>query len=279
MAMVLSVQTGPVNNYQDCEDPSPPPPGEETGLKLLHDGLAPEVDIIAVHGLGGHRENSWTAANGVNWLHGLLPGDMPNIRVLSWGYSLATVKNSHETMSEQKISEQLVRDLWELRSSTNRIVVDHHQALLYADSAQETPTADLRRISLSTRGAIFMGTPELDSRLVGLQSYLASAKGSEQESSDIYKEAHWLMTILESYPSISQHIWTLFVHERLNSPSRNTPLGQTASSPQDKSSHIFVQADHSGMVKFEASLDEGYLQIKEHLVYVEKILKQSTTSE
>lgn len=71
-----------------------------------------------------------------------------------------------------------------------------------------------------------MGTPELDSRLIGLQSYLANAKGSEQESSDIYKEAHWLVTILQGYPSISQQFWTLFVHERLGSLPTNSTLDQ-----------------------------------------------------
>lgn len=75
--------------------------------------------IISVHGLDGHRETSWTAANGVNWLHDLLPCDIPDTRVLSWGYSLPTAENIHETLSQQKVSEQLVRDLWEIRSSTN----------------------------------------------------------------------------------------------------------------------------------------------------------------
>ncbi|KAJ5199187.1 hypothetical protein N7491_000253 [Penicillium cf. griseofulvum] len=219
--------------------------------------------IIAVHGLGGHRENSWTAANGVNWLHDLLPSDMPSTRVLSWGYSLPTVENS-----QQKISEQLISELWEMRSSTN--------ALLYANSAQETPTSNFRSIRLSTRGAIFMGTPELDSRLFGLQSYLDSAKGSEQESSNIYKEAHWLVTILQSYPSISQEFLTLFVHERRNSLSTDSTSNQIASSSlQINTLHIFIQADHGGMIKFESSLDEGYLKITEHLVYVERMLKQN----
>lgn len=69
-----------------------------------------------------------------------------------------------------------------------------------------------------------MGTPELDSRLIGLQNYLANAKGSVQESSDIYKEAHWLVTILHGYPSISQQFWTLFVHE--SSLPTNSTLDQ-----------------------------------------------------
>lgn len=65
-----------------------------------------------------------------------------------------------------------------------------------------------------------MGTPELDARLTGLQSYLANAKASDQESSDIYKEAHWLISTLQSYDLISQQIWTLFVHERMEPLTR-----------------------------------------------------------
>lgn len=44
-------------------------------------------------------------------------------------------------------------------------------------------------------------------------------------------------------------------------------------SPQENSSHVFIQADHGGMIKFESSLDKGYLKIKEHLVYIEEMLK------
>jgi hypothetical protein len=59
-----------------------------------------------------------------------------------------------------------------------------------------------------------MGTAELDSRLGGLQSYLASVQGSGQEHSEIYQEAHWLVDTLQSYPPIGEQIWTLFIHER-----------------------------------------------------------------
>ena len=45
--------------------------------------------IVAVHGLNGHREKTWTV-NGVNWLRDLLPADIPNARILSWGYDAST---------------------------------------------------------------------------------------------------------------------------------------------------------------------------------------------
>lgn len=58
-----------------------------------------------------------------------------------------------------------------------------------------------------------MGTPELDSRLAGLQRYLASTKGSDQESSDIYKEACWQLDLLHQYSSISERFRSINVYE------------------------------------------------------------------
>ena len=50
---------------------------------------------MAVHGLNGHRENTWTANDdgGVNWLRDFLPSDIPNARIITWGYDA----NTHST--------------------------------------------------------------------------------------------------------------------------------------------------------------------------------------
>lgn len=58
--------------------------------------------IVAVHGLNGHREKSWTA-NGVNWLRDFLPSDIPTARILTWGYDV----NTHST---SQISAQYLYD-------------------------------------------------------------------------------------------------------------------------------------------------------------------------
>jgi hypothetical protein len=56
-----------------------------------------QLSIVAVHGLNGHCEQTWTAGNGVNsvnWLRDLLPHDLPNARILSWGYDANTHSRS-----------------------------------------------------------------------------------------------------------------------------------------------------------------------------------------
>lgn len=49
---------------------------------------------MAVHGLNGNREKTFTADNGVCWLNSLLPEVMPKIRVFSYGYDARTHSSS-----------------------------------------------------------------------------------------------------------------------------------------------------------------------------------------
>ena len=48
-----------------------------------------------MHGLNGHREKSWTdSRSGILWLRDLLPHQLPNARVLTFGYDADTLKVS-----------------------------------------------------------------------------------------------------------------------------------------------------------------------------------------
>ncbi|KAI9767544.1 MAG: hypothetical protein M1840_005581 [Geoglossum simile] len=47
-------------------------------------------DIIAVHGLGGDWEKTWTDENGKHWLRDFLPSQIPTARIMSYGYNSKT---------------------------------------------------------------------------------------------------------------------------------------------------------------------------------------------
>lgn len=50
-----------------------------------------EVSIVAVHGLGGDWEQTWTEENGQIWLRDFLPSHLPHrARVFSYGYDSST---------------------------------------------------------------------------------------------------------------------------------------------------------------------------------------------
>jgi hypothetical protein len=59
--------------------------------------------IIAVHGLNGHREKTWTHKDGIFWPKDLLPCKIPNARIMIWGYDA----NTH---SSDRVSAQYLYD-------------------------------------------------------------------------------------------------------------------------------------------------------------------------
>jgi len=77
-----------------------------------------DSSIIAIHGLDGDREKSWTSGN-VLWLRDLLPSEIPNARILTYGYNANTrgTQLSHQTLTE--ISETLVSKLVLFRKTSS----------------------------------------------------------------------------------------------------------------------------------------------------------------
>ncbi|KAI6623869.1 hypothetical protein MCOR14_009446 [Pyricularia oryzae] len=70
------------------------------GITPLYDGKDDaDVDVIAVPGLGSHALGSWKSPNSDDvWLRDFLPEDVPNIRVLLYGYD-TTLVNSRSKQS------------------------------------------------------------------------------------------------------------------------------------------------------------------------------------
>ena len=59
------------------------------------------VDIVAVHGFGGHPFRSWTPKKGrpqMLWLRDFLPGELPGSRIFSFGYQAERVSLARGTM-------------------------------------------------------------------------------------------------------------------------------------------------------------------------------------
>src|ERR1700709_2784469 len=90
---------------------------ERLGLFVLanQDENDPEaIDIVAIHGLNGHWENTWrtTTQNGgrVNWLREFLPQQVPRARVMSFGYD-SVLQFSKSVADIGTFAEQLLEDL------------------------------------------------------------------------------------------------------------------------------------------------------------------------
>ena len=75
--------------------------------------------IVAVHGLNGHPDKTWTAANGKHWLRDFLPIDIPNARIFCWGYDANTHGDRISCQYLYDHANSLVSDLSLRRRLTN----------------------------------------------------------------------------------------------------------------------------------------------------------------
>ncbi|KAI9778778.1 MAG: hypothetical protein M1839_007868 [Geoglossum umbratile] len=148
---------------------------ERLGLVVLYAGQSPDVDIVAVHGLGASPERAWVRTvsvsgnvKGVNWLkdEDMLPVEIPSARIMTFNYESkwsVDAPQQRRTGCARQLLEALrnrrneekdtkYRPLIFIGHSFGGIVIE--EALVSANSDRE-----LQHISLSTVGIVFLGTP------------------------------------------------------------------------------------------------------------------------
>lgn len=67
-------------------------PHDTNGMMTLHDPVNPVVDICFIHGVNGGNVSTWTMkSESMYWPRDLLPKDIPDARILSFGYEAKLV--------------------------------------------------------------------------------------------------------------------------------------------------------------------------------------------
>ncbi|KAI1822903.1 hypothetical protein F4861DRAFT_540518 [Xylaria intraflava] len=259
------------------------------GLAVVYEDPDASLDIVAVHGLNGHRDMTWTAANGVHWLRDLLPKDLSSIRVLTWGYDANT--HSRNGLSCQYLYDhalELVSELTRKRTltgSTQRpiIFVAHSlggivvkSALIHSDAARKGVFPEHRSIKNSTYGVIYMGTPHQGSNGVRLGCSLVNITSIFTAADDrllkhLERDSEWLQQQLQQYNSISNEFVTKFAYETCETPmisGHKTLVVQRESAVvpgHADAEPIAINTDHIKMVKISKSTDMVYAKVSETL--------------
>jgi len=127
---------------------------------------------VAVHGMDGNREESWTTDNGTCWLRDLLPKYVPRARILSYGYDAYTRdRDTLSAMFLNDVAQGLINELVRFRTSqdiTERpIVFIAHSlggivlkaALIHASHQSRNNLFPHKQIHIATFGILFLGTP------------------------------------------------------------------------------------------------------------------------
>lgn len=191
--------------------------------------------IVAIHGLNGHRERTWTASNGVNWLLDLLPNDMPKSRIMSYGYNVNVFDHGGHGLNQQSVYDHartLISDLVFKRQLTETerrplIFVVHSlggivlkAALIHSDSCRTGSLESHHSIATSTHGIIFMGVPHQGGNGVALGKSIVNiassvAKADTRILEDLERDSQLLSTQLGQYQAISGQFVTKFAYETL----------------------------------------------------------------
>ncbi|KAI0599515.1 hypothetical protein F4775DRAFT_550210 [Biscogniauxia sp. FL1348] len=269
------------------------------GPIIISDAIQPGedgIDIVFVHGLYGARVSSWTKG-GVCWPRDLLAQDMPNARVILWGWS--SVLGSNDTFTEH--AESLLADISRIRSGTTRpiIFVGHGIGGLLVKEALVTAAmsriygshVELGNVYPRTIGCIFLGTPHMRSGkrslgdCVATTALLSPAMPGAQllrvlrDCDPIFEHQH------STFLMVSRDIRVICLRERiptmitttadLMKDSNGLEFGKGAMQvmlPRDAGAYENfnvtkddVAANHLDLARFKTRDDPGYLQIISHL--------------
>ncbi|TGJ82981.1 hypothetical protein E0Z10_g5803 [Xylaria hypoxylon] len=232
---------GPIVNLDTASDEHP------QGLEVVYEDPDASLEIVAIHGLNGYREKTWTAANGVHWLRDLLPKDLHGIRVLTWGYDA----NTHS--SDRSIERPIIF----VAHSLGGLVVK--SALIHSDATRQGALHEHRSVKTSTYGRT----------LVNIASIFTAA--DDRLLRHLEKDSEWLQQQLSQYNPISGEFVTKFAYETYETstiPGHKLLVVPKASAivpGHADAEPIAINADHINMVRFPKNTDGGYTKVSETL--------------
>jgi len=136
------------------------------------------LSIIAIHGLNGDREETWSTG-GVNWLREFLPDDVPNARILSYGYNSRTHGSRFQSQSLYEYGKSFLDALCTFWKRTEVTLGDPH--VLHMNLLTETnrlklgPSSSLRIVWVALSPRVYVPQTEMQSegplwhdRLIGV---------------------------------------------------------------------------------------------------------------
>ncbi|KAG8824605.1 hypothetical protein FRC17_009068, partial [Serendipita sp. 399] len=296
----LFQRTSPNDNDQA---PKPSSNQKAFGFLELSAGQDPIVDIVAIHGLDGHREQSWTAEDGTMWLKDLLPADFPNARILSYGYDADTrsfAKTSTQTIFHhaEAFAEALSRQrtanperpiiflahslggimLKKVRSFATRLgsMADYLKALVHCHLRNHKSGHRLRSIITSTLAVLFFGTPHAGANGVQLVEWMCRLLSIYRSTSnkvlkDIKKDSSALEELQANYLPASEGIDTIFFYEAYETPivggvrQMIVPRHSAIIAGDREANVVGLNADHCQIVKFSGNDDENYRTVAHYI--------------
>jgi hypothetical protein len=259
------------------------------GIKELHPCDDAVVDVCFVHGLTGNRGETWTATSQqAPWPKLLLPHRLRQARILTWGYDAYVVRKA--VASSNRLidhSTNLVNDLTTDRaeknaSSRSLIFVAHSLGGLVCKMAimtsRDSPAPHLKGIFMHVKGIIFMGTPHIGSWMADWAKIPAWGLGVLKSSnisllSILQTEDQLLESLQISFLSMvrdlrdnhQRRIEVTCFFEELPLPVVGKVVSKASATFSDHPL-MSIHANHSDMVKFATTEDNGFKRLAGELI-------------
>ncbi|SLM40185.1 P-loop containing nucleoside triphosphate hydrolase [Lasallia pustulata] len=256
-------------------------------LKVLVSPEDPDVDIIAVHGLNPtntefHAEATWTVEDKL-WLRDFLPLQLPSARVLLFGYNAnVAFETSVAGVREQAIN--LLNRIASKREEAEEkpiVFVAHSLGGIVVKRALVEAKLDdsYKSIREATYGIAFFGTPHQGGNFAKLGDIAASIiRGVLRNPSSTFME------VLKKDSLFSDALVGDFRHQledyHVLSFFETLPMGRLGLIVDQKSAtlglaglrerQIPMDADHTGVCKFESAEGDDYEQVSFNLVRLVK---------
>ncbi|UKZ58053.1 hypothetical protein TrVGV298_011915 [Trichoderma virens] len=239
-----------------------------------------EIDIVAVHGLGGQGFKSWISLEGgksKSWLEDLLAKDIPNARIMTYGYISDGV--NYRYLVRNVLYGRALDLVKELGSQRSRDGTNHRPLFFIAHSlggwivkraliiSSEAIDAELKDIELSTCGVAFLGTlspgrplsPTPLAHVIrrttsGFDDHPSYTRGQSMQAHDI----EWLENQMEAFKAITA-LPQLSFHETKQT-GHEFVVEQRHSMSGSDGVQIGLSATHSGLIQFEGR-DANYMTL------------------
>ncbi|KAL4962580.1 uncharacterized protein BDV14DRAFT_178258 [Aspergillus stella-maris] len=280
------------------------------GITPLYEAPTAEVDVIAVPGLGSNAIGSWKSPSSNRlWLRDFLPDDVPNIRILIYGYDTSLLGNDAKESIED-LGSRFLESIKAFRSDiTHRrpiIFIGHSLGGLLIKEAlvrarEKSEDEKNLAVSKSCYGLLLFGVPNLGLRNEQLNSIVQGQPNKrliqdlvvddDSEPSPFLKRIsdHFARCCADQYRVVSfferKHSATVQPQPdgtlAKNGPKTfmvteksATSLGLTATHKED---NIPLNTDHSGLVKYESRIQEEYSIVKGRLKILVTEAKQKVS--